>query len=132
MQEERRTDYPKHLPNYAAMIASLRPPLSQTNPAEWMYQRLVTYIKDFEAELDPDHEIGARLVSFGQSVTFHIDDIGFHGPDIITFYGVNEAKENVQLIQHISQLSVLLVSIKKQGTEARRIGFVLEQKLANT
>jgi hypothetical protein len=73
--------------------------------------------KDFEAELDDDHEIGARLVSFGQNVTFHIEDIGYHGPDMITFYGRTESMEKVQLIQNISQLSVLLIAVNKQQSK---------------
>jgi hypothetical protein len=92
------------------------------------YERLSKYIKDFEAELDNDHEIGARLVSFGQNVTFHIEDIGYYGPDIITFDGRNDAMEKVQLIQHVSQLSVLLVAVRKQQEEPRRIGFILDKE----
>ena len=99
----------------------------ELNPAEWAYERLGQYIKDFEAELDDDHEIGARLVSFGQSITFHIEDIGYHGPDIITFYGRAETMEKVQLIQHISQLSVLLMAVKKQQATPRRIGFTVNK-----
>jgi hypothetical protein len=99
------------------------------NDAEWMYKRLVEFIKDFEAQLDDDHEIGARLVSFGQNVTFHIDDMGYYGPDIITFYGKNESQQYVQLIQHISQLSVLLVAMEKVADKPRRIGFALWEKL---
>lgn len=98
-------------------------PKSKLNPAEWMYERLGEYIKDFENELDEDHEIGARLVSFGQSVTFHIENVGYYGPDIISFDGINAEGERVQLIQHISQLSVLLVAMKKQSNKPRRIGF---------
>ena len=98
------------------------------NPAEWTYERLKNYIKDFESELDNDHEIAARLVSFGQSLTFHIEDMGYYGPDIITFYGKNDKNEPVQLIQHTSQLSVLLVAVKKQADQPRRIGFILDQK----
>src|SRR6266699_3779245 len=100
------------------------------NPAEWTYERLAEYIKDFEAALDDDHEIGARLVSFGQNVTFHIENIGYYGPDIIHFDGRNEAMEKVQLIQHVSQLSVLLVAVKKQQDKPRRIGFRLDKKEA--
>lgn len=36
------------------------------NPAAWMYERLGNYIQRFEANLDSDQEVGARLVSFGQ------------------------------------------------------------------
>ena len=95
-----------------------------TNIAEWTYKRLGKYINDFEASLDDEHEIGARLVSFGQEVIFHIQDIGFYGPDIINFDGINQTGKKVQLIQHISQLSVLLVAMEKLNEKPRRIGFI--------
>ncbi|MGB8343583.1 MAG: DUF6173 family protein [Ktedonobacteraceae bacterium] len=107
---------------------NLAPPLPKANPAAWTYERLGKYIKDFEAELDSDHEIGARFVSFGQTVIFHIESVGYYGPDIITFHGRNDAMEKVQLIQHVSQLSVLLVAMKKQQEKPRRIGFLWEKE----
>jgi hypothetical protein len=96
------------------------------NPAAWAYERIIKYIREFEDGLDENHEVGARLVSFGQTLTFHIEDMGYHGPDIITFYGIAENEEHVQLIQHISQLSVLLVAVKKLGKKAKRIGFAFK------
>ncbi|HDD44296.1 MAG TPA: hypothetical protein ENG63_05490 [Candidatus Desulfofervidus auxilii] len=102
-------------------------PDSKINPARWTYKRLIEYIRDFEKELDEEHEIGARLVSFGQVVTFHIQDIGYYGPDIITFYGITDKGERVQLIQHISQLNVLLVAMPKLKDKPRRIGFIREE-----
>ncbi len=118
----------------ASAIPSLHPKLdipkipdSKINPARWTYERLIEYIRDFEKELDEEHEIGARLVSFGQVVTFHIQDIGYYGPDIITFYGITDKGERVQLIQHISQLNVLLVVMPKLKDKPRRIGFIREE-----
>jgi uncharacterized protein DUF6173 len=110
--------------NTAATSAVAYRSRSEFNPAQWPYERLGNYVKGFESRLDNDHEIGARLVNFGQSVTFHIEDIGYHGPDIISFAGTNEKGERVQLIQNIAQLSVLLVAMKKAGASARRIGFI--------
>ena len=101
-------------------------PLSQTNPAAWTRQRLLEYIKGFESKLDTEHEVGARLVSFGQSVTFHISNVGYYGPDVISFDGIDDQGQVVQLIQHISQLSVLLIALKKQAEKPRRIGFLLD------
>lgn len=118
------------LPGFLTRLATLpipdgfaKPEVPEVNHAEWTYERLGEYIKAFENDLDDEHEIGARLVSFGQSVTFHIENMGYWGPDIINFYGVNTDGEKVQLIQHISQLSVLLVAMKKLGEKPRRIGF---------
>ena len=47
------------------------------------------------------------------------------GAGIITFYGRGQDGNSVELLQHISQLSVLLVALKKVHEEPRRIGFEL-------
>lgn len=103
--------------------------LIQKNPAEWAYERLVRSINDFEEKLDHNHEVGGRLVNFGANQTFHIEDLGFWGPDFVKFYGSNTEGQPLELIQHISQVSVLLVSMKKQKEEPRRIGFDLMKRL---
>ena len=109
----------------------LRPPQS---PAESTYQRLLKYIGQFEMQLDHDQEIGGRFVSFGDDTHFHIADVGYWNPDIITFDGVDPAGNPMKLIQHVSQLNVLLVSARKLQPEAepRRIGFRLEKDAARS
>jgi len=104
--------------------------LHRLQSASDTYKILVDYINDFEKKLDEDHEIGGRLVSFGNTEVFHIINIGYHNPDIITFFGINTNDEEIQLIQHISQLNVLLVALKKESDQpARRIGFKLAEEL---
>ena len=100
--------------------------------AEWTYRRLVTYIVQFERNLDADHEIAGRMVSFGSAIQFHIVDVGYWNPDIITFDGVDPGGNPMKLIQHVSQLNVLLVSAHKLAPEAepRRIGFRLGKDAA--
>lgn len=102
---------------------------SSINPAEWAYERLVRSINEFEQRLDDEHEIGGRLVNFGAAMTFHIEDLGYWGPDFVKFYGVNDDGQPLELIQHISQVNVLLVAIKKMKDQPRRIGFELIRKL---
>ncbi len=101
----------------------------QLNPAKWAYERLVRSIIEFEKNLDEDKEIGARMVSFTENETFHIEDVGYWGPDFVKFYGINLDGNPVELIQHISQVSVLLVALPKEKNEPRRIGFILEERL---
>jgi len=98
--------------------------------AEDVFYRLVAYIREFEANLDHDHEVGARMVSFGAAVQFHIVDMGYWNPDIVTFDGLDETGNRMKLIQNVSQLNVLLVAMQKreEHVEARRIGFVLERR----
>jgi hypothetical protein len=114
-------------------VAQPSGPTPPSSPAESVFRRLVLYIRDFESQLDPNEEIGGRMVSFGPAVQFHIVDIGYWGPDIITFDGVDENGHRVKLIQNISQLNVLLVALPKRQPEAeppRRIGFILNAKTA--
>jgi len=101
----------------------------RTNPAKWAHERLVRSIIEFEKGLDDDKEIGARLVSFTEHETFHIEDVGYWGPDFVIFHGTNPDGNPVELIQHLSQVSVLLVAMPKEGDEPRRIGFILEEQL---
>ena len=112
-------------PDYSKLSESLG---RTSNPARWTYERLGEYIKKFESELDEEHEVGVRLVSFGQTIVFHVEDIGYYGPDIITFYGNNEKGEKLQLIQNLSQLSFLLIAVKKLQDKPRRIGFIWDDE----
>jgi hypothetical protein len=112
----------------SAVIRALGKSDAELNPAKWMHERIVRSIIDFEKDLDPALEIGARLVSFTSHEVIHIDDVGYWGPDIIKFYGTTGDGHPVELMQHLSQLNVLLMAIKPVA-EPRRIGFVLEQKL---
>jgi hypothetical protein len=104
---------------------------SKNNPAEWMFDRLIRMISDFEKSLSDDEEIGGRLVGAPGEGSFAIDDIGFWGPDLIMFYGKNRDGRPIRLIQHYNQLSVLLTSVpKKKKEEApRRIGFAIQQRV---
>lgn len=97
------------------------------NPVVKAFDALRKYVAEFESGLDEEHEVGARLVTFGQSITFHVHSIGFTKPNLVTFLGLSENGDRVQLIQHVSQLSFLLIAMKKLGPQKQRIGFILEK-----
>jgi hypothetical protein len=98
-------------------------------PAQWMYERLVRKIVEFEEALTPEEEIGARLVSAPGEGVFHIEDVSYWGPDMLIFHGSNTDGRPIQLLQHYTQLSVLLCVLPKAQEEPRRIGFILAQRL---
>lgn len=95
------------------------------NLASEFHKRLVEWINDFDKSLDQDHEVGVRLVNFGQAVTFHLRDVGYWNPSLISFSGYTEQGEPVELIQHVSQISILLLKVKRQypSQPKRPIGF---------
>jgi hypothetical protein len=97
------------------------------NPVVAAFESLGSYVKKFEDELDADHEIGARLVSFGNSITIHVQGVGYSAPSLLTFTGVTEKGDKVKLIQHVTQLSFLLVALPKIGATAYRVGFIWDK-----
>jgi hypothetical protein len=92
--------------------------------AECMFKKLMAHIADFESSLMPDQEVGATMVAFGDK-PFYIGGIGYHGNDMIIFYGASMTGQPVKLMQHVTQTNVMLtVMAKRKGhKEAKRIGF---------
>jgi len=101
-------------------------PIDEKSPAEWAYERLVIYIQNFEEQLDNEHEIAVGFVG-GDAGVLRIEGLGFFDPDIVTFYGTDGDGTKTQLIQHVTQLSVMLRAIPKESetVDAKRIGFRL-------
>lgn len=96
------------------------------SPAESAYDRLVLYIRNFEGQLDATQEVAMGFAG-GESGVLKIEGLGFFEPDILAFYGRDEDGLKTQLIQHVTQLSVLLRAVPKTvpSLPARRIGFHL-------
>ncbi|MDW4549640.1 DUF6173 family protein [Defluviimonas sp. D31] len=105
-------------------------PIEDKSPAQWAYERLILYIKNFEAQLDNEHEVAMGFTG-GDAGVLRIEGIGYFDPDIVTFYGRDDAGSRNQLIQHVSQLNVMLRALPKapEVEEPRRIGFRLAADL---
>ena len=88
-------------------------------------------IQDFEAKLDANQEVGAKLVGSPGDGVFRIEDLGFWAPDMILFYGKNGFGKPVRLMQHYSQLNLMLSAEPRESEEEppRRIGFALHERL---
>ncbi len=93
--------------------------------ASEFHSRLCEYIKDFDDSLDQEHEVGIRLVNFGQTIQFVVANIGYYNPKLISFYGVMDDGSKVQLVQHVNQISFLLLSVKRKNPDQPKcpIGF---------
>ena len=101
------------------------------SPAQWAYERLILYIQNFEQQLDAKQEVAIAFTG-GEAGVLRIEGMGYFDPDIVTFYGSDAAGIKTQLIQHVSQLSVMLRALPKATAEempASRIGFRLAAEL---
>ncbi|MDW3224961.1 MAG: DUF6173 family protein [Paracoccaceae bacterium] len=108
-------------------------PTAQKSPAQWAYERIILYLKNFEEQLDASHEVAMGFTG-GQVGVLRIEGMGYFDPDIITFYGTDDAGGKTQLVQHVSQLNVMLRALRKpdEKVDARRIGFRLAQDIEDS
>ncbi len=92
--------------------------------AECMFKKLMAHIADFERGLNKDQEVGASMVSFGDK-PFYIGGIGYHGNDMIIFYGTSTRGQPIKLMQHVTQTNVMLtIMARRKGHKVpKRIGF---------
>lgn len=92
--------------------------------AEWQYKCIREEVKEFENNLDNDHEVALQLTNFGKSILLNVTNIGYQNPCLIYYYGTVNGKY-CQLIQHVSQINFLLMSVEKEHPQKppRRIGF---------
>ena len=83
-----------------------------------------------EALLDSDQEVAMGFTDSGAGV-IRIEGMGYFDPDIVTFYGTDGSGARTQLVQHVTQLNVLLRAVPKpqEADAPRRIGFHLAQSL---
>lgn len=105
-------------------------PAKAKSPAEWAYERLIIYIQNFEKMMDADQEVAIGFTGSDAGV-MRIEGMGFFDPDIVTFYGTDPAGGRTQLVQHVTQLNVMLRALPKprDSVKPQRIGFRLAADL---
>lgn len=113
--------------------AVAKKPMKQKSPAQWAYERIVLYLQEFEKNLDSEHEAAMGFTG-GDAGVLRIEGMGYFDPDIVTFYGTDPSGAKTQMIQHVTQMNVLLRAVPKavQSAEPNRIGFQLAEKLDET
>jgi hypothetical protein len=99
----------------------------RSNPAGYMHERMMQFILAHQRALDPEKEIGIHVVG-GAVPPFHLRSMRFSNPDILIFIGQDADGNTVQLMQHHSQMGVMLVAVPKLEEKAFRIGFLPEQE----
>lgn len=106
------------------------PETGKKSPAQWAYERIILYIRNFEEQLDASQEVAMGFTG-GDAGVLRIEGMGYFDPDILTFYGTDNAGGRTQMVQHVSQLNVMLRALPKppEQEEATRIGFRLVQDL---
>lgn len=105
-------------------------PVEKKSAAQWAYERIILYLKSFEEQLDSDHEAAFGFTG-GDAGVLRIEGMGYFDPDIVTFYGSDPGGSKIQMVQHVTQLNVMLRALPKKVESAapNRIGFRLVEAL---
>lgn len=121
---------PDACPPIEGLRRGAKRPVSHKSPAQWAYERLILYIRNFEEQLDSTQQVAMGFTG-GDAGILRIEGMGYFDPDIVTFYGTDMNGAKTQLIQHVSQLNVMLRALPVPGSEAppARIGFRLAADL---
>ena len=116
--------------NKAVPKGVAKTPVGKKSQAQWAYERLIIYLKNFEEQLDNEQEAAMGFTG-GDAGVLRIEGMGYYDPDIITFYGSDPAGGRTQLVQHVNQLNVMFRALPKavEQAEPNRIGFRLAQDL---
>ncbi|UUW72355.1 DUF6173 family protein [Pseudomonas oryzihabitans] len=95
------------------------------NLADEFYRRIIQWVNDFHRDIGDEYEVGGQLVSFGREVTFSFTSVGYWNPSLISFVGTTSNGDPVELVQHVSQISILLIRQRRINPEEpkRPIGF---------
>ena len=103
---------------------ALRSELVDNTTASYQFEKLKKTVIAFMDSLDDEHEIALVLTSCGNSFTMVVTEINYIDPVLIVFNGFVDGEYST-LIQHVTQLNVLIKPIPKQDPEKppRKIGF---------
>lgn len=82
----------------------------------------------FQSALPDEDDVAISYISFGNSITILVENMGYIGSSLVVFYGRDSLGKPQELIQHIHQLNFLLTVAPKAAPETpkRKIGFVGE------
>lgn len=109
-------------PDYEKSLSDM---ISRQNLASEFCKKLYKEINEFDLTLESESEVIVRLVSFGETIQFGVESIGFSDPSLLLFSGHTADGSHVQLVQHVSQISMLLLAAKRPNPEEPKfpIGF---------
>ena len=114
----------RHIPTMAEVLRDSNK--QRDNPAGYSFTSLKREVERFQRDLDEDHEMGMLIA--GGIGAIHLRSIKPVDPDLFVFDGLDESQRDVRVIQHYSQVSLVLVALTKLEEQAHRIGFPIPNK----
>ena len=102
----------------------LKNEIAQTNNAEYMAKVIGQRIVDFQSTLSEVQDVALQIIQFNNSITLYETKVSHLGLGLIVFQGSDSANNPCEIVQHISQINVLMAIVSKPADiPHRKIGF---------
>ena len=102
----------------------LKNEIAQTNKAEYMAKVIGQRIVDFQSTLSEVQDVALQIIQFNNSITLYVTKVSHLGLGLIVFQGSDSANNPCEIVQHISQINVLMAIVSKPADiPHRKIGF---------
>ena len=102
----------------------LKNEIAQTNNAEYMAKVIGQRIVDFQSTLSAVQDVALQIIQFNNSITLYVTKVSHLGLGLIVFQGSDSANNPCEIVQHISQINVLMAIVSKPADiPHRKIGF---------
>ena len=112
------------------LLRSLRPQkIELPNSAKYALECLTEEIDKFQEVLSNTHEVGMAVVGGPVGLFVHIRRFYSRGNDKLVFEGFDGQGNPTKLIQHLTQLNIILVSVPKLDDKSYRMGFHVNEKV---
>ncbi len=81
-------------------------------------------IVDFQSTLSEVQDVALQIIQFNNSITLYVTKVSHLGLGLIVFQGSDSANNPCEIVQHISQINVLMAIVSKPADiPHRKIGF---------
>lgn len=101
--------------------------IMKSNNAQFIAQTIRNKLLEFQQSLSESEDIALQAVQFGTTMIIYVSEVASLGYSLVLFRGKDASGNQCELIQHINQVSVLMIVVPKPvEIPHRTIGFSLE------
>lgn len=105
----------------------LQASIIKSNNAPAIAQSIQRKLIEFQSSLLDTEDIAIQAVQFGSAMTIYVESVSSLGYGLVVFRGKDSSGNPCELIQHINQISILMITVPKPvEIPHRTIGFRTE------
>lgn len=98
--------------------------IAKTNNAEYIAKVIGQKINNFQSALSDNEDVALQIIQFNNSIFLYVTEVSHLGMGLIVLQGLDTAQRPCEIVQHISQVNLLMMIVPKAPEILhRKIGF---------